>query len=63
MPAKLYGSGSSVERERVGNAQLEQMMRLVSFLLELDIPFTIEIFMQSLLWKTPPILELLSRDG
>ena len=50
--ASPFGDGS-LAREVLGNLQLKQTMKPIHVLIELDIPFTVENPMQSLLWKTP----------
>ena len=57
--ASPFGDGS-LAREVLGHLQLKQMMKLIHVLIELDIPFTVENPIQSLLWKTPQIIKLLS---
>ena len=44
----------------MGNLLLTQMMGLIRMLIAEDIPFTIESPIQSLLWKTDGIKEVLA---
>ena len=42
----------TLERERLGNLQLQQMMKIIAALVKHKVPFTIENPIQSLLWET-----------
>ena len=56
------GNGT-LERERLRNLQLKQMMKMTAAFVKHKVPFTIENPIQSLLWQTTELKTVLGMDG
>ena len=53
----------TLQRERLGNLQLKQMMKIICTLVKHKVPFTIENPIQSLLWQTAELKTTLGMEG
>ena len=53
----------TLQRERLGNLQLKQMMKIICALVKHKVPFTIENPIQSLLWQTAELKTILGMEG